>query len=69
MESVHQPLQVDVQALEAGEEKRKDQTRLRADTADAVSTTAGEPGHPGNDESETTGATRGVGSLRFEEKH
>jgi hypothetical protein len=69
MEPVHQPLQADLQAGEAGEAGREDQTDLRAAAADTVSTTARQPGHPGSDEGQTAGATRGAGSLRLEEKH
>jgi hypothetical protein len=69
MEPVCQPLQTDVQAPQAGEGQRQDQTHLRTQTADALSTTAGQPGHPRGDEGQTPCRTRNPRSLRVEEKH
>jgi hypothetical protein len=69
MEPVHQPLQADLQAPAAGEEERQDGEDLREEAPDAVSAAAGKSRHPGDDEGETAGATRRVGSVCVEEKH
>ena len=69
MEPVHQPLQTDLQALEAGEARRKDQVDLREDTPDTLSKTAGERGHPRSQDGGTPRPKHETGSVRVEEKH